>query len=138
MRKSLGLLIFLCTVITYGQNLHLYGGKNNDVYLGCMNCSKYDSNSIWNSYGKYGSKYESNSIWNKYGSYGNEYNSDSPWNSYSSDAPVVVDKDGNFYGYFTINKYKSNRCETKLALLIYKYHEEIMEDVSKAYDVIFE
>lgn len=61
-----------------GQTLHLYGGPNHDVYLGCLNCNNYDSNSIWNTYGNYGSVYNSNSIWNKYGTYGSEYNSYSP------------------------------------------------------------
>lgn len=71
-----------------GQTLHLYGGPNHDVYLGCLNCNNYDSNSIWNTYGNYGSVYNSNSIWNKYGTYGSEYNSYSPWNSYTTTNPL--------------------------------------------------
>lgn len=137
MKIYLGLVFFLCTVFSYGQNLHLYGGKDHDDYLGCLNCTKYDSNSIWNEYGKYGSIYESKSIWNKYGTYGNEYNFGSPWNPYSNDTPIVVDKDGKFYGYFTINKYKSQRCENKVAKLIYENYKEIMKDVGKAYDAFF-
>ncbi|MDE7127117.1 MAG: hypothetical protein K2O58_04380, partial [Bacteroidales bacterium] len=44
--------------------LLIYGGKDNDEYLGKLNASKYDSESIWNQYGKYGSRYNSKSIWN--------------------------------------------------------------------------
>ena len=38
----------------YGQNspkLMLFGGKNNQQYLGCLNCSQYASDSITNEYG---------------------------------------------------------------------------------------
>jgi len=63
---------------SFGQTLHLYGGENNKQYLGCLNCNNYDSDSIWNEYGTYGSSYNSNSIWNEYGTYGNKYNSYSP------------------------------------------------------------
>lgn len=36
---------------TFAQTMHLYGGKDHDVYLGCLNCSSYNSDSIWNEYG---------------------------------------------------------------------------------------
>ncbi len=121
----------------FAQTLHLYGGKNHDEYLGCLNCNKFDSNSIWNTYGTYGSKYNSNSIWNTYGKYGSKYNPYSPWNAYSNTPPVVVDKEGNFYGYFTVNSAIAKRAEFGLALAIYEYHEFIMEDVSKWHDKIF-
>lgn len=45
-------------------------------------------------------------MWNEYSSpYGNEYSSSSPWNEYSlsNEVPVLIDKQGNFYGYFTTN-----------------------------------
>lgn len=129
---------FLITSITIGQTLHLYGGQNHDVYLGCLNCDSYNSNSIWNEYGTYGNSYNSKSIWNEYGTYGNEYNSYSPWNEYSNSPPVVVDKEGNFYGYFTLNEYKSKRADFGLALTIYKYYDLIRNDVGKWYNKIFE
>lgn len=90
--------------------MHLYGGKGHKTYLGCLDCNKYSSDSICNQYGTHGNRYNSDSIWNPYGSFGNKYASQSPWNKYSqdTDVPVLVDKAGNFYGYFTINKYRSN------------------------------
>jgi len=133
------ILFLLFPSFAFSQKaLLLYGGKDHDVYLGCLNCSEYDSDSIWNEYGKYGSEYNSNSIWNEYGTFGSEYNSYSPWNPYSSDPPVVVDKDGGFYGYFTINQYKAKRAESELSLIIYKYYKEIRKDVSEWHDKIFE
>ena len=120
------------------QTLHLYGGKNHDVYLGCLNCNNYDSNSIWNEYGIYGSSYNSKSIWNPYSTYGHSYNSDSPWNLYGSNPPVVVDKSGNFYGYLTVNSYKSKRADFSLALTMYDNYEEIQKDVSGWYKKLFD
>jgi hypothetical protein len=135
--------IILCLIGIFknnvqAQTLHIYGGQSHDVYLGCLNCNNFDKNSIWNEYGKYGSSYNSNSIWNEYGKFGNEYNAYSPWNSYSSTPPVIVDLNGNFYGYFTVNKSNYKRANFQLALTIYEYHEFIRKDVSKWYDKIFE
>ncbi len=131
-------LIMTFETTTYAQILHLYGGSNHDEYLGCLNCNSYDKNSIWNEYGAYGNSYYSKSIWNKYGTYGNEYNSNSPWNAYGTNPPIVVDQEGDFYGYFTVNKYKTKRAVFDLALIMYKYYDLIRDDVSKWYDIIFE
>ncbi|MDE6872248.1 MAG: hypothetical protein K2J62_09065 [Bacteroidales bacterium] len=117
--------------------LLIYGGKDNDEYLGKLNASKYDSESIWNQYGKYGSRYNSKSIWNQYGTYGSKYNTCSPFNDYASYPPILVDKNGKFYGYFTSNKYKSQRAKLKLVDIICENHEAISEDVSGWYDKIF-
>lgn len=139
MKKLIFIIIgILFCLSTNSQQLHLYGGDNHDVYLGCITCNNYDSNSIWNEYGTYGSRYGTNSIWNKYGIYGSKYNELCPWNEYSSSYPVVVDKSGNFYGYFTRNKYASERANFKLALIIYKYYDLIRDDVSGWYKKINE
>ena len=140
MRRIL-LMFFIFLIFSFyanGQTLHLYGGSGHDVYLGCLNCDSYENSSIWNEYGTYGSSYNSNSIWNEYGTYGSEYGTYSPWNEHSNTPPVVVDKDGNFYGYFTINEYKSKRADSELALIIYEYYELIRKDVGKWYGKIFE
>ena len=89
--------------------LMLFGGKNNKQYLGCLSCAKYDTDAITNEYGKYGSHYATNSIWNVYGTYGSQYSQYSWRNSYATNPPVIVDGSGNFYGYFTVNKYFPNR-----------------------------
>lgn len=113
----------------FSQTLYIYGGEDHDVFLGKLNASKYDSKSIWNEYGTYGSEYNTNSIWNEYGTYGSEYSSYSPFNSYASYPPVIVDEEGNFYGYFTVNKYKSKRANFDLVNIICEYYESIREDV---------
>ncbi|WP_245688745.1 hypothetical protein [Riemerella columbipharyngis] len=78
------------------------------------------------------------SLWNEYGNYGSNYSSTSPWNNYASYPPIVVDKEGNFYGYFTINGYKGNRANFRLALILYGNYERIRQDVSGWYEKIFE
>jgi len=131
------ILIVLSVFTSISQELHIYGGQSHDVYLGCLNCNKFNSNSIWYAYGTYGSKYNTNSIWNNYGTYGGKYGTYSPFNSSATYPPVIVDKQGNFYGYFTVNKYKSNRAEFDIVITIYEYYELIPDDVSKWYDKIF-
>lgn len=121
--KNIILLILLafCQAV-HSQQLYIYGGSNHDDFLGSLNSSIYDSNSIWN----------------EYGTYGNKYSSYSPWNEYAAEPPVIVDGDGNFYGYFTVNKYKPQRADFNLALIMYKYHDLIREDISKWYKKIFQ
>lgn len=130
-------LVFLLASTVYSQALLLFGGSDHDVFLGSLNTNKYDSESIWNKYGTYGSKYQSNSIWNKYGTYGSKYNTYSPWNQYSTNPPVIVDAEGNFYGYFTINRYMQKRVTTDWILWILDNWETIIEDTDKAYDKLF-
>ena len=133
---SMFLAIFY--TLCFSEALNIFGGKDHDEYLGCLNCDKYNPNSIWNEYGLYGNKYNTRSIWNEYGTYGSEYSQLSPWNTYASNPPVIVDKDGGFYGYLTVNKYNNKQADFNLALLLYKYYELIRDDVSKWYDKIFE
>lgn len=135
------LFFIVCCIFSmhciFSQTLYIYGGEDHDVFLGKLNASKYDSKSIWNEYGTYGSEYNTNSIWNEYGTYGSEYSSYSPFNSYASYPPVIVDEEGNFYGYFTVNKYKSKRANFDLVNIICEYYESIREDVDEWYDKIF-
>lgn len=111
-RSFIALVLSLLAGTGNAQPLLLFGGTGHDEFLGCLTCSKDDSDSVCNKYGK-GSKYDGDSIFNKYGTFGSKYSSSSPWNKYSSDnsVPVLVDSDGNFYGYFTINKYRSDAVD---------------------------
>jgi len=118
--------------------LHLYGGDGHDQYLGCYDCKRYNPNAICSKYGSYGSKYSSESIFNKYGTWGSKYNSSSPWNKYSSSnsVPVLVDKTGGFYGYFTINRYRSNAVDFSSTLR--ELYESASGDLEVVRDVICE
>ncbi len=73
-----------------------------NTFLGRISNS-YDSNSIFNEYGSYGSEYSSGSIWNQYGTFGSEYNSYSATNKYSSTPPMII-KNKRIIGYLSANK----------------------------------
>lgn len=138
MKKIVLILIaMLFANIAYSQTLLIFGGEDHDVYLGKLNASEYDSESIWNKYGRYGNEYNTNCIWNEYGKYGNEYSNYSPFNEFASYPPVLVDAQGNFYGYFTVNKFKSKRANFEIVNIICEYYKEIREDVGEWYDKIF-
>jgi hypothetical protein len=112
------LVLLVATPVYYAQTntaLLLFGGDGHKVFLGCLNCSASSQGSVCNKYGA-GSKYDANSIWNKYGNFGSKYSQDSPWNKYSSSAPIIVDKDGKSYGYFSTNKYHPDR--TRISWLV--------------------
>ena len=85
--------------------LLVFGGSNNRVFLGCLSCSEFDSDSIFNQYGTYGSAYSATSILNSYSEYGSRYSAYSACNPYASSPPIVVDDDGNAYGRLTLNRY---------------------------------
>lgn len=138
MKKLILALVLLLQVgCVYSQALYIFGGRGHDVFLGALNANKYESSSIWNAYGDYGSKYSRHSIWNKYGDYGSAYSDYSPFNKYASHPPVVVDQNGNFYGYFTINRFKNKRANFDIVNIIYEYHESIRNDVRSWYNKIF-
>ena len=104
------------------KKIMLFGGSNHDVYLGCFNCSSIASDSIHNDIGRYGSDIYSTSIFNSIGQYGSEISQYSPCNSIASAPPVLVDEDGGFYGYLTLNEIKPRAITdpTILAWLRYK------------------
>jgi hypothetical protein len=88
---------------------YLFGGTDNSVYLGCLNCNSFDLDSVCNQFGTYGSEFSSSSIWNQFGTYGSQFSSFSPWNSFSSSGPAIWGSDGLFYGFFTTNELHFNR-----------------------------
>jgi hypothetical protein len=90
---------------TGSAKLMIFGGTNHTVYLGCLNCSEYATDSVKNEYGTHGSAYSQESIFNHFGSYGSPYSSTSACNPYASDPPVIVDHGGHYYGRLTLNAY---------------------------------
>src|SRR6266480_2158153 len=72
-----------------GVKLMVFGGPGHKTYLGCLSCSSYSSESLFNSYGTYGSAYSATSILNAYSEYGSLYGGYSACNPYASDPPVI-------------------------------------------------
>lgn len=65
--------------------------------------NEYDSDSVLNEYGDYGSKYSDKSIWNEYGEYGGRYSEKSPFNKYASKPPVIF-SDAQAVAYLSVEK----------------------------------
>jgi hypothetical protein len=109
---STALVLVVAAHTASGQELLLFGGSEHDVYLGCLNCNQYSSESICNDFGA-GNSFKTESIFNAFSGFGSEFSSKSPWNGFSSsdDVPVLVDKQGGFYGYFTINQFRSDAVD---------------------------
>jgi len=80
--------------------------------LGKINYNRYDTESILNPYGPYGSKYSNTSIFNKYSPYGSPYGAFSVNNPYCNTPPKLF-INGNLLGYVTVNKYVQNRIQAE-------------------------
>jgi hypothetical protein len=85
--------------------LMIFGGDGHKTYLGCLNCSEYATDSVFNQYGQHGSRYSSESVFNPYSDFGSAYSSYGACNPYATDPPVIVDSSGNYYGRLTLNRY---------------------------------
>lgn len=77
---------------------------NDGQFLGKLSLNIYDSTSISNKYGLYGSPYSAVSIKNKYSTYGSRYSSLSPFNPYTITPPMIYLR-GIKYGYLSVNKF---------------------------------
>jgi hypothetical protein len=81
----------------------LYGGPDHATYLGCVNCSRYDSESVLNTEGPYGRYDSSTSIANPSSAFGSPYSEYSACNLFATDPPIIVDDQGNYYGRLSVN-----------------------------------
>jgi hypothetical protein len=114
--------LVLVTSTAYAEKkIMLFGSSNHDVYLGCFNCSDIASDSIHNDISKYGSDISSISIFNDIGQYGSDISQYSPCNDIASNPPVLVDEDGRFYGYLTLNDIKPKAISDPKILAWLKY-----------------
>ena len=138
MKKITFIIIFACVMqAVFSQALMLWGGRNHDIFLGYLNTDKYQKDSIWNKYGDFGSKYNTKSIWNEFGDFGSKFNSYSPWNNFSTNAPVIVDQQGNCYGYFSTNKFHPKRTKIDWIIWILDNYDWIKDNIDEAYDSLF-
>jgi hypothetical protein len=84
-------------------------GDQGATFLGCVNCGQYDNNSLNNQYGTYGSPYNQMSIRNNYGDYGSPYSDTSACNTNANNPPFLMDDNGNFLGFVTVNRKFKNK-----------------------------
>ncbi|NHA06476.1 hypothetical protein G7092_21890 [Mucilaginibacter sp. HC2] len=126
------------TSLNTKAQLKIYGGKKHDQFLGCMSCNTEDSNSIWSSFGDYGSMHNANSIWNPDGKYGSKTSDFSPFNKNAKYPPVILDRSGKPHGYITINeKFPDRAPKGGMADNICKWRDDIIEDIPGYYDRLY-
>jgi len=105
-RNNIGAAISATTASSAPPSkLMIFGGEGHKTYLGCLSCSEYATDSIFNNYGDHGSRFSNESVWNHYSDYGSRYSDEGACNPYAYDPPVIVDSDGRFYGRLTLNVY---------------------------------
>jgi hypothetical protein len=115
---------YVPSVTGFVKALLLFGGEDHKTFLGCLNCVDTYGGSVCNPYGEQGSKFQSDSIWNKFGEYGSKFSANSPWNKYSTTAPIIVDKDGDSYGYFSANRYHNDRTRIKWLITVLDFQAD--------------
>ena len=128
------ILVAILTVPGLGQTLMLFGGDNHKIYLGSLTSSKFDQDSVWNQFGEHGNPFNTNCIWNDFGPYGGGFSNHSPFNEFASNPPVIVDGKGNFYGYFTANRFYNKRTTIEPLLKILDNNKMIRANLDKFRD----
>mgnify|MGYP006083188073 CR=1 FL=1 len=121
--------VLLISVLASAQSnkIMLFGGKNNKTFLGCLTCSNFDGSSVHNTFSDFGSNdFSSSSIWNNYSDYGSMYGAYSACSTNATNPPVLVDDNGTFYAYLSLNPSKQNiRANSPSSVSgIYKWLEE--------------
>src|SRR4051812_10403572 len=56
--------------VTRPEGLLVFGGANNETYLGCLSCPETDPDSLFNRFGTYGSRFAATSMLNRFGPFG--------------------------------------------------------------------
>jgi hypothetical protein len=95
------------------QHFYVFGMDSSSrlytVFLGCLTCSEFNTTSIFNSYGSYGSEYSLTSINNQYSTWGSVYSDFSACNPFAQNPPGVFSEDGKIVGFWTLNSLKPGR-----------------------------
>ena len=97
--------------VTPPEGLLVFGGANNETFLGCLSCPETDLDSLFNRFGTHGSRLSATSILNRFGPFGGKFAPYSPCNVDSTTPPVIVDDEGNEYGELTLNRNRSQQAK---------------------------
>jgi len=122
------LILFVLISTASAQKVYILGGENRDFFLGCITCTQFHDESIWNKNGIYGTPNNDVSIWSEFSEYGNEFSNYSPWNEFATKPPALYDDEGNFYGYFTRNVYYKERTEDRFFIYVLDNHRWILKN----------
>jgi hypothetical protein len=134
--KKLILILVILLIANAGSNsqsfstkLYLFGGRNSEVYLGCINCELSDTNSIWKEFGRYGNPFSGLSIWSDRDPYGGFKIGFSPFDPTAKYPPMIKDKDGKSYGYLTANYRIENKAESDIARKILFFKRKAYKEI---------
>lgn len=95
----------------YSLPLHLYS-NDRKTYLGKLVTDDMDPDGLWyRLIGDYSSKVSSLSIWNTVGSYGSSISSESAFCKFATSPPIIVDNEGRFVMYLTVNPNITPGCD---------------------------
>jgi hypothetical protein len=114
--------------------LLLFGRQDHKTFLGCLNCNKFSDESVCNKFADTGSRFSDTSIWNRFNDFGSHFSDFSPWNKFASYPPIIVDSDGNSYGYFTASRYHGDRTKIAAFLRFLDNVDWVNEDLNRARD----
>ncbi len=94
------------------KHLLLFSDESPKVFLGCLTCSEFDTNSVWNTIGRYGSSISSTSVRNSISKYGSTISPTSACNTIAQRPPLIVDEEGGYYGRLTVNTIHRERSSS--------------------------
>ncbi len=82
--------------------LQIYAGNLHHEYLGCLNCDRYATNSVWNGYGPFGwdNGYLKQSHFDLYFQPHGHFSACDP---YAKDPPILIDMSRNYYGRLNVS-----------------------------------
>jgi len=105
--------------------MYIFAQDANSQYLGLITDNIYNTESIINDYGTYGSQYSTTSIRNQYSTYGSATNTYSAYNQYSSTPPIIYSYNSSTskytaVAYLTKNTLKTPAIDPDLLIAILK------------------
>jgi hypothetical protein len=109
----------------------LFGGAEQQDFLGCLTCDASEPYSIWNPGTEYGSPTHPLSIWNREGRYGSEASPWSPWSRRPKSVPVVVDRAGNVCGNFAVDRTFPGRVTDGYLVWLLEGHDWIADHLEE-------
>ena len=92
--------------------LQIYAGSQHRDYLGCLNCDRFDTNSIWNGYGPFGwdNGYVGQSRFHGYFQPHGQFSACDP---FAADPPLLIDAANTQYSRLNVSKTRSDStCNT--------------------------
>ena len=95
-------------------NTHIFGADGK--YLGRVSNNRYQTDSIANQYGDFGSSYSDASIFNKFGIYGSSTSDLSAFNNFASRPPLLYLSTGQAVAYVTTNQSKMPRIDSSILI----------------------